>query len=71
MVLVKALPIGILHELLELPCNIGLHFRIFIVCRLISMTAFALALFLDPCETQLIGLQIANQLCQRNFVNIL
>ena len=31
MVLVKALPIGILHELLELPCNVGLHFKIFII----------------------------------------
>ena len=28
---VEALPIGILHELLELPCNVGLHLRIFII----------------------------------------
>ena len=30
-VLVKALPIGILHELLELPGDVGLHLKIFIV----------------------------------------
>ena len=30
-VLVEALPIGILHELLELPGDVGLHLRIFIV----------------------------------------
>ena len=30
-VLVEALPIGILHELLELPSDVGLHLRIFIV----------------------------------------
>ena len=30
-VLVETLPIGILHELLELPGDVGLHFRIFIV----------------------------------------
>ena len=30
-VLVEAFPIGILHELLEIPGDIGLHLRIFII----------------------------------------
>ena len=49
-VLVEVPPVGILHKLLELPCNVGLHFGIFIIGRLICVTALclqghALALF--------------------------
>ena len=57
-VLVEALCIVILYELLELPSDVGLHLRIFIIRRLISVTtlglqchALALARFLDPCQT--------------------
>ena len=78
MVLVESFRIGILHELFELPCDVGFHFRIFIIRRLICVNAFGLqchALTLarlpDSSQTQLIGLQIANQLCQRNFVNVI
>ena len=42
MVLVEALPIGILHELLELLGDVVLHLRIFIFLRLIRVTAFGL-----------------------------
>ena len=41
-VLVEVLPIGILHELLELPGDVGLHIRIFIVQRLIRVIALSL-----------------------------
>ena len=41
-ILVEALPIGILHELLELPSDVGLHLRIFIFRRLIRVTALGL-----------------------------
>ena len=41
-VLVEALSIYILHKLLELPSDVGLHFRIFIIERLIRVTAFGL-----------------------------
>ena len=41
-VLVKALSISILHKFLELPSDVGLHFRIFIIRRLIRVTAFGL-----------------------------
>ena len=75
---VKSFGTDILHKIFELPCNVGFHFRIFIFWRLICVTvlglqchALALTRFPNPCQTLLIGLQIANQLCQRNFVNIL
>ena len=38
-ILVEALSICILHTLLELPNDVGLHFRIFIIGRLICVTA--------------------------------
>ena len=41
-VLVEVPPIGILHELLELPCNVGLHLGIFIIGRLICVTTLCL-----------------------------
>ena len=41
-VLVEALSIYILHKLLELPSDVGLHFRIFIIERLIRVTAFGI-----------------------------
>ena len=41
-ILVEALSIGILYKLLELPSDVGLHFRIFIIRRLIRVTAFGL-----------------------------
>ena len=41
-VLIEALPIGILHELLEFPGDVGLHLRIFIVSRLICVIALGL-----------------------------
>ena len=41
-VLVKALRIGILHEFLELPGDVGLHLGIFIVGRLICVTVLGL-----------------------------
>ena len=41
-VLVEVPPVGILHKLLELPCNIGLHLGIFIIGRLICVTALCL-----------------------------
>ena len=41
-VLVEALSIGILHKLLELPGDVGLHLGIFIVRRLICVTALGL-----------------------------
>ena len=77
-VFIKPFSIGILHELFELPCDIRFHLRIFIIRRLINITTFdlqchtfALAWFPDPGQTQFIGLQVANQLCQRNLVNVL
>ena len=42
MVLVEVPPISILHKLLELPCNVGLHLGIFIIKRLICVTALCL-----------------------------
>ena len=42
MVLVEFPPVGILHKLLELPCNVGLHLGIFIIGRLICVIAFCL-----------------------------
>ena len=41
-VLVKALSICILHKILELPSDVGLHFRIFIIGRIIRVTALGL-----------------------------
>ena len=41
-VLVEVPPDGILHKLLELPCNVGLHLGIFIIGRLICVTALCL-----------------------------
>ena len=41
-VLVKSFRIGILHKLFELPCDVGFHLRIFIIGRLINVTAFGL-----------------------------
>ena len=41
-VLVEVPSIGILHKLLELPCNVGLHLGIFIIGRLICITALCL-----------------------------
>ena len=42
LVLVKSFHIGIFHELFELPSDVGFHFRIFIIRRLIGVTAFGL-----------------------------
>ena len=77
-VLIKSFRIGILHELLELPSDVGFHLRIFIIRRLISLITFGLqcyalafASFPNSSKTQLIGLQFANQLHQRNRVDIL
>ena len=52
-VLVKALSIGILHKLLELPGDVGLHFRIFIsedssVSLLLAFSAMLLPLPILP-----------------------
>ena len=76
-VLVKSFCIGVLHELFELPYDVGFHFRIIIVWSLICVTVFGLQChaltltqFLNPDQTQFIGLQVANQLCQRNFINV-
>ena len=41
-VLVGVPPVGILRKLLELPCNVGLHLGIFIIRRLICLTALNL-----------------------------
>ena len=41
-VLVEALSVGILHKLLELPGDVGLHLEIFIVKRLFCVTALGL-----------------------------
>ena len=41
-VLVEALSIRILHEFLELPSDVGLHLGIFIIGRLICLTALGL-----------------------------
>ena len=41
-VLVEALSISILHEFLELPGDVGLHLGIFIIGRLICLTALGL-----------------------------
>ena len=41
-VLIEVPSVGILHKLLELPCNVGLHLGIFIIGRLICVTAFDL-----------------------------
>ena len=41
-VFVEALSIGILHKLLELPGDVGLHLGIFIVGRLFYVTALGL-----------------------------
>ena len=41
-ILVEVPPIGILYKLLELPCNVGLHLGIFIIGRLICVTALYL-----------------------------
>ena len=41
-ILVEALSIGILHKLLELPSDVGLHLGIFIVGRLFYVTTFGL-----------------------------
>ena len=41
-VLVEVSLVGILHKLLELPCNVGLHLGIFINGRLICVTALCL-----------------------------
>ena len=41
-VLVETLSIGILHKLLELPGDVGLHLGIFIILRLICVTALGL-----------------------------
>ena len=56
MVFVETLSIGILHKLLELLSDVGLHLGIFIVGRLIHVTvlglqshALALARLTNPC----------------------
>ena len=41
-VLAEALSIGILHKLLKLPGDVGLHLGIFIVGRLFCVTTFGL-----------------------------
>ena len=41
-VLVEVLPVSIFNKLLELPCNVGLHLGIFIIGRLICVTALCL-----------------------------
>ena len=41
-VLVEALSISILHKFLELPSDVGLHFRIFLIERLICVTTLGL-----------------------------
>ena len=41
-VLIKSFRIGILHKILELPSNVGLHLGIFIIWRLISLITFGL-----------------------------
>ena len=41
-VLVEVPPVGILHKLLELPYNVGLHLGLFIIGRLICVTALCL-----------------------------
>ena len=55
-ILVETLSICILHKLLELPGDVGLHLRIFIIQRLIRVTAldlqchaFALTQFTNSC----------------------
>ena len=77
-VLVESFCIGILHKLLELPSDVGLHLGIFIIRRLICLIAFGLqchalafASFPESSQTQFIGLKVTNHLHQRNRVNIL
>ena len=41
-VLVEVPLVGILHKLLEMPCNVGLHLGIFIIGRLICVIALCL-----------------------------
>ena len=41
-VLIEVPPVGILHKLLELPGDAGLHLGIFIIERLICLTALSL-----------------------------
>ena len=41
-VLVEVSFVGILHKLLELSCNVGLHLGVFIIGRLICVTALDL-----------------------------
>ena len=69
MVLIKSFRIGILHELLELPSDVGFHLGIFIIYRLINLVTFSS--FPNSSQTQFIGLQFANQLRQMNFFNVL
>ena len=69
MVLIKCFRISILHELLELPSDVGFHLGIFIIYRLISLVTFSS--FPNSSQTQFIGLQFANQLRQMNFFNVL
>ena len=66
-VLVKSFYIGILHELLELPSDLGFHLGIFIIRRLISLITFGLlchalafASFPDSSQTQFISLQVSD-----------
>ena len=69
MVLIKCFRISILHELLELPSDVGFHLGIFIIYRLINLVTFSS--FPNSSQTQFIGLQFANQLRQMNFFNVL
>ena len=57
-VLVEALSIRILHEFLELPSDVGLHLGIFIIRRLICLTALGLQCYAlaftrlaNPCQS--------------------
>ena len=67
MVLIKSFRIGILHELLELPSDVGFHLGIFMIRRLIDLIAFGLqchalafASLPNSSQTQFIGLQVAS-----------
>ena len=72
-VLIKSFRIDILHELLELPSDVGFYLGILIISLItfgLQCHALAFASFLDSSKTQFIGLQVANQPRQRNRVNI-
>ena len=77
-IFIKSFRIGILQKFLELPSDVGFHLGIFIIKRLIGLIDFGLqchaltfACFLDSSQTQFLGLQVANQVRQRIFINVL